>query len=68
MSTRAKKLLQHEVVWVLPLIKQHRRCEANRADEESQPVKAQDHLCDNYLLLSYIIRATWSYLKRGVGV
>lgn len=37
MSTRAEELLQHKVVRVLPLIKEHWRCEAHWANEESQP-------------------------------
>ena len=36
-ASGAEELLQHEVVGVLPLIKQHGRGEAHGADEEGQP-------------------------------
>lgn len=37
MSSRAEELLEHEVVGVLPLIKEHWRCEAHWANKEGQP-------------------------------
>lgn len=38
-TARAEKFLQHKVVRILSLIKQHWRCESNRTDEECQPKK-----------------------------
>ena len=46
MPPRAKELLQHEVVGVLPLIKQHGRCEAHWADEECQPARKKHTSCN----------------------
>lgn len=37
MPSRAEELLEHEVVGVLPLVKEHWRCEAHRANKEGQP-------------------------------
>lgn len=49
MASRAEELLQHKVVRVLPLVKQHGRSEADGADEERQPEQTRHFSAFTYI-------------------